>query len=249
MNPTHWSRHLFAWLLVFLAISGCKREPPPPSILLITLDTTRADRLSAYGYGRPTTPNLEELVAEGTRFDRAYSSAPLTIPSHSTILTGQYPPTHGVRDNGDFILPPEALLLSERLQEAGWATAAFTSAFPTQARWGFDQGFDVYHDPLERLPTQLDWRDQRRADEVIEDAIQTLEDRGLPADQPIFVWIHLFDPHWPYDPPEPWASQHDNRPYDGEIAFADHQVGRFLDWWDLARPRSTVIVTAPFASR
>lgn len=119
-------------------------------------------------------------------------------------------------------------------------TAAFTAAFPTQARWGFDQGFDIYHDPLERAPSVLDWRDQRTADEVVDDAMRTLE--GEDGDW--FVWVHLFDPHWPYEAPEPFASRHRGRPYDAEIAFSDHQLGRLLAWWDAKNPESVVVVTA-----
>jgi tetratricopeptide (TPR) repeat protein len=230
-------------MLLFLLPAALAADPPdgsPPGVLLVTLDTTRADRLGSYGYALAETPTTDRLAAEGTRFSRAYSTCPLTIPSHSTMMTGRVPPSHGVRDNGDFILGDEAITLAERFAEAGYTTAAFTSAFPTQARWGFDQGFDVYHDPLERLPTQLDWRDQRAADEVIDDALETLEG----AEGPLFVWIHLFDAHWPYEPPAPYEGRHEGRPYDGEIAFADAQLGRFLEWWDTNQPRSVVAVTA-----
>lgn len=215
-------------------------EDTRPSVLLITLDTTRADRLGPYGYALADTPVYDQLAAEGVLFRAAYSSCPLTIPSHSTMFTGKVPPSHGVRDNGDFILGEDQVLLSERLQEAGWFTAAFTSAFPTQARWGFDQGFDVYHDPLKRLPTQLDWRDERRAGEVVDDALETLAE----VEGPTFVWLHLFDAHWPYEPPEPFSAEHLGRPYDGEIAYAASEVARFMEWWDARHPRSVTILTA-----
>ncbi|MBT3219541.1 MAG: sulfatase, partial [Proteobacteria bacterium] len=229
-------------LACLIGCGGATKEPPPPSVLLITLDTTRADRLGPYGYGLATTPTYDRLAHEGTVFERAYSSCPLTIPSHSTIFTGRYPPSHGVRDNGDFILGPDAITLAERYREAGWLTAAFTSAFPTQKRWGFAQGFHVYHDPLERQPTQLDWRDQRTADEVIDDALETLT--KFDRDKPWFVWVHLFDAHWPYEPPEPFATNHKGRPYDGEIAFADSEVGRFLNWWEKQRSGSYTVITS-----
>ncbi|MFH1464497.1 MAG: sulfatase-like hydrolase/transferase [Pseudomonadota bacterium] len=265
-----------AALLLAVALWGCDAPPPSPpaappgpvaadprlSVLLITLDTTRADRIGTYGYTSAHTPVLDALAAEGVVFERAYSTAPLTIVSHATILTGRNPPSHGVRDNGDFILGPREITLAERFQEAGWTTAAFTAAFPTQARWGFDQGFHLYHDPLERPPTRLDWSDQRRAEEVIDDALAT-----LPAlSGPLFVWVHLFDPHWPYDPPPPFRPEgppceglEDLRPgdgpspqrfacdkalYDGEIAYADHEIGRLLRWWDRAQPGGAVLVTA-----
>jgi arylsulfatase A-like enzyme/Flp pilus assembly protein TadD len=213
-----------------------------PHVLIVTLDTTRADRLGPWGYEKATTPTYDKLAADGAMFSRAYTSCPLTIPSHSTLFTGRYPPSHGVRDNGDFILGDGAITLAERFKEQGYYTAAFTSAFPTQARWGFNQGFDVYHDPLKRLPTQLDWRDQRTADEVIEDALQTLKD--APEGKPQFVWLHLFDAHWPYEPPEPFKSAHKGRPYDGEIAFTDHQVGRFLEWWERDGRQAITVITA-----
>jgi tetratricopeptide (TPR) repeat protein len=229
-------------VILLLALVGCADPPAPPqpSVLLVTLDTTRADHLGPYGYALADTPAYDRLAADGTVFTRAYSTCPLTIPSHSTILTGRTPPSHGVRDNGDFILGPDAVLLSERLQDAGYATMAFTSAFPTQARWGFDQGFDLYHDPLDRLPTQLDWRDERPAGDVVDDALAALAG----VDGPVFAWVHLFDAHWPYEPPEPFASQHEGRPYDGEIAYAAHEVGRLLAAWDARPGESVVVITA-----
>ena len=217
-------------MLTLLAAACTPPAPPSPSILLVTLDTTRADHIGAYGYVLADTPAEDRLAAEGTLFSRAYSTCPLTIPSHSTILTGRVPPSHGVRDNGDFILGDDNILIPERLKEFGYTTAAFTAAFPTQARWGFDQGFDYYHDPLKRLPTQLDWSDQRRANEVVDDALDTLA--TIDKDEPLFVWVHMFDAHWPYDPPEPFASEHLGRPYDGEIAFASSELGRLVDAWD-----------------
>jgi choline-sulfatase len=234
-------RALVSWLgLMAVAGASASAREQGPSVLLITLDTTRADRIGAYGHADAVTPTLDRLAREGALYLRAYASCPLTIPSHATILTGQPPPVTGVRDNGDFLLQPDAHTLAEMFSEAGWTTAAFTAAFPTQARWGFDQGFSVYHDPLTRLPAQLDWRDQRRANEVVDDAMETLD--GL--DGPAFVWVHLFDPHWPYDPPEPQRSMLANRPYDGEIAFMDAQLGRLLRWWDRRYPTSLVAVTA-----
>ncbi|MFT5679502.1 MAG: choline-sulfatase, partial [Myxococcota bacterium] len=193
-----------------------------------------------YGYIHAQTPTYDHLATEGTTFLRAYSSCPLTIPSHSTILSGLYPPTHGVRDNGDFVLSEDTVLISERLQETGYRTAAFTAAFPTQARWGFDQGFDVYHDPLERQPTQLDWSDQRRAEDVIDDALAQLEQWS--GEEPVFFWVHLFDAHWPYDPPEPFAATFITSPYDGEIAYADAQVGRLLEAWDAGQGADSVVM-------
>jgi len=225
-------------LLVLLA--ACVPAPQPPSVLLITLDTTRADHLGPYGYSQADTPAYDTLAREGTVFLRAYSTCPLTIPSHSTILTGRVPPSHGVRDNGDFVLGDEQVTLAERFHDAGYFTAAFTAAFPTRPRWGFYQGFDVYSDPLDDLPDRLNWSDRRTATEVVDDALEQLS--GVHG--PSFVWVHLFDAHWPYTPPEPYQSQHPGDPYSGEIAYASHEVGRFLDFWDERFPRSLVVVTA-----
>ncbi len=227
-------------ILGLLGCTGPPSAPPRPSVLLVTLDTTRADRLGPYGYALAETPTYDRLAMDGTLFTRAYSTCPLTIPAHSSLHTGRYPPSHGVRDNGDFVLGDQAITLAERFASAGYSTAAFTAAFPTQARWGFDQGFGLYHDPLERLPTQLDWRDERPADEVVDDALASLRE----LEGPVFAWVHLFDAHWPYAPPEPYASRHSGRPYDGEIAFTDAQVGRLLAGWDAAQPDGIVLVTA-----
>jgi tetratricopeptide (TPR) repeat protein len=218
-------------------------KPDRPSILFITIDTTRADRLGPYGHAPADTPTWDRLAEQGVVYDRAYASCPLTIPSHSTMFTGRFPPSHGVRDNGDFILGDDQTTFIERLDEAGWTTAAFTSAFPTQARWGFDQGFDLYLDPLERLPTQLDWSDQRTAGEVVDGALGALPELARDGD-PLFVWLHLFDAHWPYDPPEPYASEHVGRPYDGEIAYADAQAGRLVAWFEENRPGAVIAVTS-----
>ncbi len=230
-------------IAVLALMSSCETTPAAqegPSVLIITLDTTRADRLGPYGYIGAITPTYDRFAADGTVFNRAYSTCPLTIPSHSTIFTGKSPPSHGVRDNGDFILGEDQVTLAERFQDAGYHTAAFTSAFPTQARWGFAQGFDLYHDPLNDLPTQLDWRDERRAGDVVDDALTLLPE----MEGSKFVWLHLFDAHWPYDPPSPWDVRLTGRPYDGEIAYASQQVGRFLEWWDAEHPDSIVIITA-----
>lgn len=227
-------------MILALLLSCWTPVDPRPSVLLITLDTTRADHLGSYGYAAAETPTTDALAADGMRFARATSSCPLTIPSHSTILTGRFPPSHGVRDNGDFILPDEALTLAERFHGAGWATAAFTSAFPTHRRWGFSQGFDIYQDPLPRDPSVQDWRDQRPANEVVDDVV-----RQLPhLDGPVFMWVHLFDAHWPYEAPADFSARHPGQPYDAEIAFADSQVGRLIATFREARPDPIIVVTA-----
>lgn len=215
--------------------------PTGPSVLVITLDTTRADRLGPYGYALADTPTYDRLADEGTVFERAYSACPLTIPSHATIFTGRSPPSHGVRDDGDFVLGPAEVTLAERFRDAGYQTAAFTSAFTTQARWGFSQGFEVYHDSRDGGSSRGSRGAQRPADAVVDDALQTLS--TLPGG-PVFSWVHLYDAHWPYDPPERYLSKHTGRPYDGEIAFVDAEVGRLLSGWEAAYPDSIIVVTA-----
>lgn len=197
-------------------------EPAQRTVLLVTLDTTRADRLGAWGHAGARTPHLDALAARGTRYSRAYAPVPLTIPSHSTLFTGLLPPRHGVRDNGDLRLPPEALTLAERLQAEGWRTHAAVAAFVTQRHWGFGQGFDGYDDDLGIPSDRLSWRGERRAEPVVDDAIAAL-DAGAE-----FLWVHLFDAHAPYDPPPPFAAEFAKRPYDGELAYLDQQLGRLL---------------------
>ncbi len=226
--------------LTLILACGCKgggnvetihpeaRGSDRPNILLFTLDTLRADSLGCYGNRNPTTPTLDRLAAEGTRFTRAYTVAPLTIPAHSSVFTGLLPPRHGVRDNGDFFLDDGAVTLAELLADAGYDTMASVGAEVTSHHWGFDQGFDAYFDDM-GLPDPKDpnrWHVQRRGDAVIEDALAWFEARE--SDAPWFAWVHLFDPHSPYDPPEPYASELKGKPYLGEVKYTDAQVDVLL---------------------
>ena len=200
-----------------------------PNILLVTLDTQRSDVLGCYGQTRNVTPNLDRLAAEGTRFTRAYTVTPLTIPAHSSVFTGLYPPRHGVRDNGDYFLDEGAVTLAERLRDEGYATMASVGAEVTSHHWGFGQGFDAFHDDM-GLPdpkTKNRWRVERRGDEVIADASGWLTEHA--AEKPWFSWVHLFDPHAPYEAPEPWASEHPGRRYMAEVAYTDSLVGQLVD--------------------
>lgn len=200
------------------------------NVVLITLDTTRADRVGCYGNAAIETPALDALAAGGVRFADAVTCVPITLPAHASIMTGDYPPTHGVRDNGTYRLPPEQVTLAERLHEAGYATAAFIAAFVLDRRYGLDQGFDVYGDDItlaHRPVHDLRADPQRPGDEVMDEALAWLDGQhAAAADKPLFAWIHLYDPHTPYAPPEPYATRYAANPYDGELAFADAQVGR-----------------------
>ncbi|MHC4773857.1 MAG: sulfatase, partial [Planctomycetota bacterium] len=224
----HWARPRPGQPLI--AKPGAARGK---NLLLITLDTLRADRLGCYGYDLAETPVIDRLADEGVRFAHAVSAVPMTLPAHCTIMTGLYPPTHGVRDNGLFRLAGEHATLAELLQQHDYETAAFLAAFVLDARYGLDQGFNHYDDDLtlrHRLPTPTaPHNPQRPADAVVDAALAWLNahDAGE-ADRPYFLWVHLFDPHLPYTPPEPFRSRYADRPYDGEVAFVDEQVGRLI---------------------
>ncbi len=188
------------------------------SIVLVTIDTLRADRLGAYG-GKAATPSLDVLAREGARFENVFAHSPLTLPSHSSILTGTYPTYHGVRDNGRFRLPAEMETLAEILKGAGYSTAAFVGGFPVDSRFGLDQGFDLYDDSLGRSRSRVSFS-ERRASEVVAPARSWIAGRGQNL---YFVWVHLFDPHAPYDPPDPFPDD-----YEGEVAYVDAALKELL---------------------
>ena len=207
-----------------------------PNLLLITLDTLRADHVGAYGAAQARTPRLDGLAARGARFEHAQTAIPLTGPSHATILTGQYPPVHGVRDNVVFALGDQHRTLAEMLREKGYRTGAFVGAYTVAGAFGFRQGFDVFQ---ENFKEGSGAGAQRRANEVADDAIAWLD---APASGPFFAWLHFYDPHAPYDPPEPYKSAFAGRDYDGEIAFTDEQVGRVLDALEAAGHEADTVV-------
>jgi arylsulfatase A-like enzyme/Flp pilus assembly protein TadD len=207
--------------------------PAKTPVLLITVDTLRADRLGCYGARRVDTPAMDALAAEGIRFANAYAQVPITLPSHAVILTGTYPMSNGVRDFTSPGIPPNVGLLAEAFRRQGHHTAAFVSAFVLDGTWGFARGFDTYDDDFD--PKQFETRNpgniQRRADETIDRLLAWLKarDGGKPAAQAFFVWLHLFDPHSDYNPPEPFRSRYAGRPYDGEVAYTDAQLARLLE--------------------
>jgi arylsulfatase A-like enzyme/Flp pilus assembly protein TadD len=208
-------------------------------LLLITLDTLRADRLGAYGYEGVETPNIDRLAAEGARFERVTTTVPVTLPAHASIMTGQYPFTHGVRNNGSFLLRDDATTLAESLRAAGYATGGFIGAVVLGAKFGIGQGFDTYPglDSVEGTAADLDG--ERRAEEVVAEAGGWMRRQTGRR----FTWVHLYDPHDPYDPPEPFASRHVEHPYDGEVAYTDAMVGRLLETLQASgRAGNTLIV-------
>ena len=216
--------------------------PNDLSVLLITLDTTRADRIGAYGFADIETPHLDRLAAEGVLFEQAQAVAPLTLPAHSSIFTGEFPPAHGVRDNGGFYLDDEHVVLAEILRDEGLRTGGFVGAFVLDAKWGIAQGFDHYFDDFELSDTvRMALNEiERPAGEVTDAALAWL---GEAPEARFFSWVHYYDPHSPYEPPEPFAERYRNRPYVGEIAYVDSQVGRLLAWLDEnGRARDTVVI-------
>jgi arylsulfatase A-like enzyme/tetratricopeptide (TPR) repeat protein len=214
---------------------------PSYNILLITLDTTRADHLGCYGYASAKTPNLDRLAGEGIRFARVYCPAPLTLPSHASIMTGLYPVAHGVRNNGHD-LPSGIRTLAEILKGRSYSTAAFVSSFSVDSRFGLDRGFDVYDDTFRsELPFKTQ-NAERRAEETFSKFSRWLENNGKSR---FFGWVHYFDPHLPYDPPSPYKEEFKGNPYDGEIAYMDRYVGAVLERLkELGILERTIIVVA-----
>lgn len=218
---------------LLLAACGSSKPVTPlvtgarPDVVLVTLDTVRADRVGAYGYADARTDTIDTLARDGIRFDRAISPLPLTIPAHATMMTGLLPFHHGIRANGDDVLHPEVTTLAEMLSAEGWVTAASVAAFVTTRQWGFSQGFSAYFDEMPEDGERNYWHTERSGDAVVDDALQWLA--GQSEDTPVFLWVHLYDAHWPYTPKGPWAEALKGKPYDAEVAFVDDQVGRLVD--------------------
>lgn len=224
MRRIHVAGALAVAALVGLRLS-VTRAADPVGIVVITLDTTRADRLSLYGFMNVSLPHLERLAREGVVFDQATSVAPLTLPAHTSLFTGLLPPNHGVRDNADPPLAETHTTLAETLHARGFRTGAFVGSVVLDPDRGLRQGFEEYRG-IDGDPAPTSHRVQRRADRVVTDAIQWLD---TIAGSRFLLWAHLYDPHRPYDPPEPFASIYAHNPYVGEIAFADAQIGRLFE--------------------
>ena len=217
----------------------------PRHLLLITIDTLRADHLGCYGHPARATPALDRLAREGVRFANVQSPVPLTLPAHASLLTGLDPPAHGVRDNGSYKLAESFPTLTTRLAERGFATGAFVSAFVLDPRFGLARGFDTYR-TVEALQTNANTTladVQRPGGETIAEARAWIEQQ---SERRWFAWIHLYEPHSPYQPPEPFASRHPSDAYLGEVAAADQLVADLLDWLERRRlhEQTLVILTA-----
>jgi len=213
---------------------------PDQNVLLITIDTLRADALGSYG-GRAATPNLDRLASEGLRFTFAHAHAVVTLPSHATVLTGRYPFDHGVRDNSGYRLPESAVTLADLAREKGLATGAFVGAFPLDRQFGLNQGFDVYDDVGGLAKAERDFAmAERRADAVVSAA------RGWIAKQskPWLTWVHVFDPHAGYTPPAPFSQEYADNPYAGEVAYVDRALGGLIEQVRGGSRPTLVIVTS-----
>ena len=199
--------------------------PDGMNLLVITLDTTRADRIGAYGYQGVETPTIDRLAREGVLFEHTMAAAPLTCPAHCSIFTSKFPPDHGVRDNGGFFLSPKQLTLATYLKRRGFQTGAVVAAFVLDRKWGLNQGFDTYVDDFDLSEMRRGFgmgEIQRPGNEVVDRALPWLEKvKG----QRFFAWLHFYDPHAPYEPPEPFKTRYEEHPYLGEIAFMDSQIG------------------------
>ncbi len=232
---------IFLWLILRLEKSPAARleklwsesDVEKPNVILLTLDTLRADHLACYGYPDVRTPNIDSLARQGVLFEQAATNSPLTLPAHCSILTGMYPTYHGVRINGNTALNDEQMTIAEVLSAQGYQCGAFIGAFVLDGRWGLKQGFQHYDDQFDlKKYKHIDLGAvQRPGNEVIDAALDWLEEQ---KSTPFFAWIHLYDPHTPYEPPEPYLSEYGPRGlaglYDGEIAFMDEQIGRCLSW-------------------
>ena len=222
------------------SLPAAETEATARTLLLVTLDTTRADHLGSYGRAEAVTPVTDRLAAEGLLFERAYAPTPITLPSHASILTGVLPAVHGVRDNGQYILGDEAVLVSEVLEQQQWRTAAFVSSFVLDASFGLAQGFGHYSGAAASNLGGQAHANERSAAMVVDDALSWAATAQTTDD--LFLWVHFYDPHWPYVSPPDWTGS----AYDGEIAQCDQQLGRLLAGLDdLQRtPGLTTVVTA-----
>jgi arylsulfatase A-like enzyme/Flp pilus assembly protein TadD len=223
-------RHTRTGLLFAVVAFSAIADAPRPNILLVTVDTCRADRIGCYGYGLARTPTMDALAAEGVQCTDAVTTAPITMPAHASILTGLLPPAHGVRDNGAYALSDKAVTLAERLNDAGYDTAAFVSALVLNRRYNLTQGFDLYDDDLwaEDDPKLFMIRD-RPAPKTAERVVNWLKAWHAKEDRaPFFLWVHFFDPHQPYESRVPDRHLIPTA-YDAEIAQADDGLARIVD--------------------
>ena len=217
---------------------GASPEKNPMNVLLITIDTLRPDRLSCYSDEHIQTPQIDSLARRGALFLKAFAHTPTTLPSHTNILLGTTPLYHGVHDNQNFIVREEFLTLAEHLKNSGYATGAFVGAFPLDSRFGLTQGFDVYDDNYGSKNYQEFSYVERPAEVVVQRALDWLENQNSSW----FLWIHCFDPHQQYDPPEPFKSEYKDAPYNGEVAYVDQELGRLFAYLQKNRLEENTLI-------
>jgi arylsulfatase A-like enzyme/Flp pilus assembly protein TadD len=243
-------RAVITWLNVvaIAAMPACKSsEQNEPTrlrslnLVLVTIDTLRADRLGCYGYAKVETPVLDALAQRGALFENAVTQTPLTPPSHASMFTGLNPNVHGVRNTGGFVLQSSFTTLAEILQQQGWDTAAFVAASVLKRLFGFHQGFAVYDDQMPKPDPSQQAREhpERPASQVVDRAIQWLNNQ---SGKPYFLWVHVFEPHLPYEPPGEFAKRYKDRPYDGEVAYTDQQLGRLFDAVSKKSPADNTLI-------
>ncbi len=234
---------LFLFLLVLgialpPSVAGTSAQKSRLNFLLITIDTLRPDRLSCYSEEYLQTPNIDGLAQRGVLFLKAFAHTPTTLPSHTNILLGTTPLHHGVHDNQNFIVRDEFLTLAEHLKTNGYATGAFVGAFPLDSRFGLTQGFDVYDDNYGSKNYQEFSYVERPAEVVVQKALDWL----VTQENPWFLWIHCFDPHQQYSPPEPFKTRYEETPYNGEVAYVDHELGKLFEYLKRNRQAEDTVI-------
>ena len=246
-NVTFPGRSLLTALALAFVAVACRPFPAPVkrqqdlNVLLVTIDTLRADAIGAYGNPRASTPTIDRLAAAGVRFSNAHAHTVVTLPSHANILSGLYPTRHGVHENSGFRFPSHVQTLASSLHALGYRTGAFVSAFPLDRRFGLDRGFDVYDDRYGKGRDRSAFHVAERAGTETVAAAQSWIAHGqqpglrspgsgrASAGQPWLVWVHVYEPHFPYTPPEPFRSRFTSDPYLGEVAAADAALAPLLD--------------------
>ena len=227
MPLSRWSVFLLIANVLAFCPAAKAASKPSLNVVVITIDTLRPDHLGCYGYKQIRTPNIDALAASGIRFERAFTSVPVTLPSHTVIFTGTYPTYSGIHDFAGNKLGPTQPTLAWVLQSHGYVTGAVVASAVLDSRFGLNRGFDFYYDHFDfnRLQ-ESNIEEMERPGNVVADI--TLDWLAKNYNKKFFFWMHLYDPHFPYRPPAPYDAEYKDRPYDGEIAFADEQVGRLI---------------------
>ena len=221
-------------LIVLTLLSACQQDKEF-NVIVVTFDTTRADHIGVFGKDQANTPTLDNLAKDGILYQHALTSIPITLPSHSSIMTGKTTFSHGVRDNGLFNLSDQQLTLAEILKAQGYNTAAAIGSFPLTSQFGINQGFDYFNEHItlnqedmygdKTIPKEALFFDERKASQVNDGIMPWIEEN---YQNPFFVWLHYFDPHQPHEPPAPYDQQFVNDLYQGEIAYADESLGNVI---------------------